>query len=299
MYGTPQFGRRGPGTYLTGAPLSRRRRGRRCGLGASSMGSLAAITPLDAAKQVFPNAPRSSSAGHNMATFNAIVASAQAGQMVDAQGAPAYVPGTGACAGANMLKPVLTSTVSGLALKFAPQAFVAGPIVGGIVLAIGALSAIFSVVFGHHAAAVKKEQSILCAAVPAANQSLQLIDEAISSGQATPQQAMDAIDSLVSGFRSAIAPILHGADPTVSGECNAACVMLSQLRAIALVKKSQYQDLADAQAAQAAAAAANPVAAAISPVTGAVQSVQAAVASAGLPAWLLPAAGFFVLWKFL
>jgi len=262
------------------------------------MGSLA---PIDAAKQIFPNAPRSSSAGHNMATFNQMVAAAQAGQVVDASGGPAYIPGTGACAGASLVKPTVANTAGGIALSFVPTAFAAGPVVGAIVLAGAAIAKVFGFIFGHHAAAIRKEQSILCAAVPAANQSLQIIDQALSSGQVTPQQAMDAIDSLVSGFRSAVAPIIHGADPTVSGECNAACVMLSELRAVALVKKSQYQDLADSQA----KATANPVAAAIAPISSALEPIIGPVSSAvskvststGIPTWLLYTAAGVLLKK--
>lgn len=276
------------GAYLFSSPLSRRRVRR---------GGLGALAPIDAAKQIFPNAPRSSSAGHNMATFNQMVAAAQAGQVVDASGGPAYVPGTGACAGASLLKPTVANTAGGIALSFVPAAFAAGPVVGAIVLAGAAIAKVFGFIFGHHAAAIRKEQSILCAAVPAANQSLQIIDQALSSGQVTPQQAMDAIDSLVSGFRSAVAPIIHGADPTVSGECNAACVMLSELRAVALVKKSQYQDLADSQA----KAAANPVAAASSalePIIGPVSSAVSKVsASTGIPTWLLYTAAGVLLKK--
>jgi hypothetical protein len=256
------------------------------------LSSLGALDPAAATEQIFPQARVKGGAGHNAATRSQILSSAQAGQMVNAGGAAAYVPGSGDCAGVSLLKPAITGTVGSLALKFIGPAFAAGPIVGGIVVAIAGISELFTAIFGHHAAAVKKERSILCAAVPAANQSLQLVDQAIQAGQATPDQAPAALDNIVSGFQQAVQPIIHGADPMASGECNAACVMLSELRAIVLMKKSQYADLAAQQAA-------NPVGSALAPFTGAVQSAQAAVASAGLPAWLLPAAGFFLVWKLL
>ena len=178
--------------------------------------------------------------------------------MLNASGSPAYVPGSADCAGVSLVKPALTSTVSGLALKFLPQAAAAGgPIVGAVVVAIAGISELFSVIFGHHARAVAKERSILCAAVPAANQSIELIAQAVSAGQASPAQAIAALDQVVSGFQSAVSSIIHGADPMSSGECNAACVMLSELRAIVVVQKSQYQDLIAAQSAPVSSAAAS------------------------------------------
>jgi hypothetical protein len=289
MYGTPQFVRRGPGTYLTGAPLSSRVKSRR---------ALSALDPVAAAKQIFPNAPRSSSPGHNMDTFNYIVSAAQDG-FTDPKLLPAL------CSGGRppgMAKPVVFQTTGGIAMKFAPTAFAAGPIVGGIVLAGAAILAVFGHIFGHHAAAVKKEQSVLCAAIPAAQDAMSVIDQAVSSGQVTPDQAIAALDNVVAGFRQAVAPIIHGADPTVSGECNAACVNLSQLRAAVLVKQSQYADLAAQQAAQQAAKAAADAQFAANPAVGvatALAPLEVAATSMGLPAWLVPAAGFLVLWKFL
>jgi hypothetical protein len=286
MYGTPQLARNGPGTYCLGAALSPRRRRLR------HFSALGALTAQQATEQIFPAAKERSGAGHDAQTYNEILASANAGQILAFGGYVAYVPGGTDCAGVNLAKPALTGTVGSLALKFVPQAFAAGPVVGGIVLAIGSIATIFSAIFSHHAAAVAKERSILCAAVPAANQSLQLIDQAIQSGQATPDQAPAALDNMLSGFQQAVQPIIKGADPTSSGECNAACRMLSCLRAIVLLKKSQYQDLAAQQAA-------NPVGTSLAPITGAVQSVEAAASSAGLPTWVVPAAGFFLLWKLL
>jgi hypothetical protein len=264
--------------YLSGRAASKTRR--------SNMGRyllLGALTPDQAAEQVFPAAKVRGGAGHNQQVRDSIVASVAAGQILSG-GQPAY--SSCAATGSGMLKPAILSQASGFSLKFAPQAFAAGPIVGGIVVAVGALTALFSHIFAHHAQAVRKEQSILCAAVPAANQSLQLIDQAVSSGQATPQQGIDAMSSLLAGFGAQVAAIRKGADPTSSGECNAACVMFSELRAIVAEKSSQYQDMAAAQA----AAAANPAAAA----AGAVSS---AAATLGIPPWALYAAGGLLLWK--
>ncbi len=216
---------------------------------------LGALTPDEAAKQVFPNAPRSPNAGHNMETFNQIVASVRGGRMTAGSGD--YVPGTPSCAaasgGGQSGNVKLAQTASGLALtginiaaltSATVMAAVGGAVVlGAATMGIGALIGLFPMLFGHHAAAVRKEQSVLCSAVPAANNYLEIIDQAVRSGQATPQHGIEALNSLLNGFNSAVASIRHGSDPTVSGECNAACVMATELHAIVLEKSSEYQDL--------------------------------------------------------
>lgn len=207
---------------------------------------LGAITADAAARTVFPNPPASPNAGHNMATFDSIVAAANSGQM-----SPAYLPGTSDCANVTLgPRAILTkgpTAAGGLLLKIGAAS--GNP----IVLAIGAAATIagivFSAIFGHHAKAVARERSILCAAVPAANQTLQVVDEAIAAGQFTPQNGIDALNAMLGGFAQQVASIQHGADPTAKGECNAACVMLSQLRAIVARKISEYQDLQTAAAA--------------------------------------------------
>jgi hypothetical protein len=190
---------------------------------------LGAMDPATAAAQII-----GSDSHVNASSRAAIQASAQAGQMLNANGQPAYIPGTGDCSavnGSGMLKPALTSTAGGLALKFAGAAGPAAP----AVMAIGGILEVFGAIFAHHAAAVKKEQGTLCAAVPAANQALQVIDEAVASGATTPQQAISALQSLPGQFQSEVSGIYN--------DCNAACVMTKELQAICAVKVSQYQDL--------------------------------------------------------
>lgn len=242
---------------------------------------LGALSPEDATEQIFPQARVGSGPGHDATTRGYILSSAQAAASNSGAFTTAYQPGSSGCAGVSLAKPLLTGTVGGLALKFAPQAFAAGPIVGGIVLAVAGISELFSVIFGHHAAAVAKERSILCAAVPAANQSLELIDQAVQNGQATPQDAIAALSAVVAGFRQAVGPIIKGADPT-SSQCNAACENLSELRAYVLVKQSMYQDMISASSSSL-------------PAVGA--SVSRAVAS--IPSWLLWAAGAYLAWELL
>jgi len=208
---------------------------------------LGAITPEQAAESIFPRAKITKAAGHNQGIFDGLASAAGAGYL------NAALPAL--CAGGRppgMVAPALVNTASGMAMKFVGPAFGAGPIVGSIVLAGALLSKVFGAILQHHAAAVKREQSILCAAVPAANDALSTIDQVLAAGQSTPQQASDALDQVVSGFSQATSAIRKGADPASSGECNAACVWLSALRAVVALKKSQYQDLAVQQTQQAA-----------------------------------------------
>jgi len=225
---------------------------------------LGALSPADATNVVFPTAKIKSGAGHNQSIWDVIQKSAAAGQMVDQAGNPGYIPGTNECAAAqgvasgaqNDMK--LVSTGAGLALSGVQVGLLAtgtalGPVTLGVSVAVSAIVGLFSVLVNHHAQAVQKEQSTLCSAVPAANNYLKIIQQAVSSGQASPQDAMSALDSLLSDFESNVSSIRQGSDPTSSGECNAACVMQSELHAIVLVMKSQLQDLIDAENATPAA----------------------------------------------
>lgn len=266
--------------YLSGRASSKSRR---------SMGRyyLSAITADQATESIFPAAAVKTSAGHNLATRNLMVQAVQAGQLLDPSGVAAYSQNKDCSASGQSTNVKLAQTASGLALTGTSIGLTAAGTVTAAALApwtlgISAIIGLFPIIFGHHAAAVKKEQSVLCAAVPAANNYLQVIDQAVSTGQQTPAQGMAALDSLVTDFRSQVSSIMHGNDPTSSGECNAACVMLSQLRAIVAFKKSQYQDLATAS----------------STPTGEVSTAVAqAAASAGIPSWALYAAGGLLLWK--
>jgi hypothetical protein len=215
---------------------------------------LGALTPEAATEQVFPASRVTGAAGHNAAAGAQILASAAAGQMLNASGGPDYIPGTAQCAaaagssGPNNLQLVQTS--SGLALTGVSIGLVAAGTVTAATLApftmgISAIIGLFPLIFGHHAQAVKKEQSVLCSAVPAANNYLQIIDQAVQSGNATPAQAIAALNSLYSDFGSQVSSIRQGTDPGSSGTCNAACVEQAKLHAIIVEKISAYQDLAN------------------------------------------------------
>lgn len=221
-----------------------------CGCDCGHLGVLEALTADQAVETIFPQAKVRGGAGHNAQVRSLMVQAVNAGEMLDPSGAPGYSQaGDCAAAGASATaqKLSLAAGAGGIGLQLVAKAgmIAAGP-AGWIALGVSSIVGIFSTILNHHAQAVKKEQSILCSAVPAANNYLSIIDQGVSQGMATPQDAIRALDSLVADFEGSVSGIIHGADPTSSGECNAACVMLSQLRAIVAEKKSMYQDLASA-----------------------------------------------------
>ncbi len=207
---------------------------------------LGAITADQAAQQAMPKNTIRNTPGFTQAVYQEIVNAAQTGQFTDYNAQAKSCLGLPSGSGAQMLQ--LASTGSGLALQGAVTAglVAAGPATFGITIAIAGITALFSTIFNHHAAAVAKENRILCASGPAANNYLQIIDQAVQMGKATPQQAIDALHSLLSDYKSTVAPILKNS----SSACNAACVELKELTAIVAYKVSLYQDMAAAAAAQ-------------------------------------------------
>src|SRR5580704_16337991 len=175
MYGTPQFARRRGGSYLRGAPLSRHARRR-----LQRFSGLGALTADQAVEQIFPAAQVKTSAGHNSAVRALMVQAVQTGQLIDATGSPAYIPGTADCAASGVSATQVTLTsIAATAGKLAPLTGPAAP----FVLIGAAIAGLFGAILGHHQAAVRKEQSVLCSAVPAANNYLNLIDQAVQTGQ--------------------------------------------------------------------------------------------------------------------
>jgi len=248
---------------------------------------LGALSPTDAANQVFPSSKVTKTAGQNQAAWDLLESSASHGEIVDNYGSPEYTPGTAECAAAGGTgqsgNVKLAQMAGGLALTGINTAAVlssslmaavgGAAILGAATMGIGAIIGLFPLLFGHHAAAVKKEQSVLCPAVPAANNYLQIIVSAVQNGQSTPQTAIQALDSLVSDFESSVSSIVKGSIGT--GTCNAACLAIAQLQAIVVEMQSQYQDQIDAAntAASAVAAGTSQVLPASTPNTTAAAAV--------------------------
>jgi hypothetical protein len=207
-------------------------------------GGLGAITADEAAAQAMPKNTIRGKAGFTQAVYDGIVNAAQTGQFTDYNAQARSCVDQQSTTKQQVLS--LVGTGSGLALQGAVTAglIAAGPATFGITIAIAGITALFSTIFNHHAAAVARENRILCASGPAANNYLQIIDQAVQEGKATPAQAVQALHSLLSDYTSTVQPIIKNN----SGQCNAACVELKELTAIVAYKSSVYQDMANAPA---------------------------------------------------
>jgi hypothetical protein len=118
--------------------------------------------------------------------------------------------------------------------------------------AVSAALSIFSTLRSKHAAAVKRENSVLCSAATESNKILADLDNMYRSGQITNAQAVGVLDILVSEFRKAIVPIAK--------QGNASQWKLAQL--IALV---EHRKRFDYRTEQPLGSPANPVPATTAP----------------------------------
>ncbi len=97
------------------------------------------------------------------------------------------------------------------------------PIVGSI---LSTITSVLSGIFAHHAQAVAREQSTLCAVIPQVNAFLDQIDQAYTLGQLSGPQAVQALETIYTQMNQGLAAIEK---PT---GCNASCVYLRELRGI-------------------------------------------------------------------
>jgi hypothetical protein len=102
----------------------------------------------------------------------------------------------------STLKAQLTATIGSGAITAGKFATAANPIVGGALIAAGALLTGLSAIFGSHSKAVAAERGTLCAAVPMANAFLQQLDQYLAAGQVTAQTAAQGLQQLQSSFAS-------------------------------------------------------------------------------------------------
>lgn len=245
---------------------------------------LRGISADDAASQVMPKSTIRSTAGFRQADYNNIVQAAANGNFVS------FNPS--GCSGVTPSGARIVSTVGGLALTGLSAGFaaagvaasIAGPVTAGASLLVG----LFTSLFNHHAQAVKREQQTVCASVPAASDSLKAIDQAVQAGTISPEQGIEALQNLLSGFQQTVAPIIK----SDSSHCNAACIWVKQLSAIVLKKSSDYQDLAAEQSAAALPASSGATGTQGSAATATITGGQVSGLS-NVPAWawLAAAAG--------
>lgn len=213
---------------------------------------LGAITADQAAAQVMPKSSIRSTAGFTQTVYNDIMAAAQSGQF------QAFNPSgcSGVSAGGSIKLATMASglALTGLQIGLTTSGLISAAALAPWTMGISALIGLFPVFFQHHAAAVALEQKTICAAVPAAENYLQVIEQAVQSGQIDPAHGIASLQSLLNDFTSQMSSIMKNS----SSQCNAACVWVKELTAIVAYQSSAYQDLASSQ---------NPPQAAPTPVT--------------------------------
>jgi hypothetical protein len=284
------------GSGLRGPAPRRRRRLLHMGF----MGQDATLTPQQAVTQAQSGFSNLNPADWNNPTFLAAVYQNVANGNIPTASFSA------ACAGIIAANPDLTLTqaagsIAGAttgSLATAAAGTTAGAVLGAATFGIGVVVAIVSLIFAHHAAAVKAEQNYGCVAIAGFNNSMAAINEGVASGQIAPADAVTALNTVYSQFQSTVAPSY-----STSPYCSADCEAQLQVKASVLYWQSQYQAMADAAASAAAPAATAPTAAQIAAnpllaVTAPVQNaVATAAASTGLPAWMIWALGGFLLYE--
>lgn len=97
------------------------------------------------------------------------------------------------------------------------------PISKGI---LSGISTIFGVFGAHHAQAVKTEQATLCDVATTYNGYASAIEQAVASGQLTPEDASQALGQIVTS--------LSGELSQIAKDCNAACGFKYALQALLL-----------------------------------------------------------------
>lgn len=130
----------------------------------------------------------------------------------------------------------------------------AGVLTGPATLGIGtavslAVSGIESI-FAHHAQAVANEQSTICAVVNYFNPLVKALDQAVASGQITPDQG-------VTYMRQVTQQAINGLQG-IYKKCNAACYFIGYLRAHADFASSLYPILSPTPSGLAAQAPGTP-----------------------------------------
>jgi hypothetical protein len=171
----------------------------------------------------------------------------QSGGVVDTQDAKLALSAAAGVSGAAITAlGGVTSAAATLGVSVA--ALNAIPIVG----TIASLAILpFAIIFAHHAAAVAAEQGDICSCTAEINQWLDLIDQAVASGQILPDDGVSYIHQLETQYDQCLSPI----SASCHGDTNAACDYKATMRCMVLLRQWMYQ-----QSAQPAAVAAPPIA---------------------------------------
>ena len=92
--------------------------------------------------------------------------------------------------------------------------------------------------FAHHGAAVAKEQTALCTAVPEFDANLASIETALKSGAISATDADAYVDQAVQNFDTEVSGIAQESGNT----CNAGCVMRYEVQAVGQEVKEKFQN---------------------------------------------------------
>lgn len=216
---------------------------------------------------------------------------------------PPYGPD---CSGQSTSNMSLVNMASGIGLSAAGAttgimvathviSAVTGAVLGAATLGIGALISVIAMIFEHHAAAVRRDLTFGCSALPAVNNAFAVINKAVQSGQTTPAAAAQALDQIYSEYQSA-----GGAAINDNPWCNSNCELGVILKGMVLYWKAQYAAMA-ATAPQSGAVASGEG----TPAGPAAVAATAAASSAATPSgtssfpWLLALLGLGAAWAFL
>lgn len=233
--------------YRLDNPVARRR----VRLGSPRLASLAFLgattsTPPEAASSASAAAAMQSlNIPQNDAYYNWTLDAIEQGELPDYE--PGVLTGTavqfqGGTAGCSSnetssSKAALVSAIGGAGTGVTSALATAGVITAPVLplsLALLGASAIISGIaslFNHHAQAVAKERGTLCAAVPAANASLQQLSEYYVAGQISAATYVQGLNQTLSQFQSFTSAISSSVNWT-GGTCNEGCIYNRALKGI-------------------------------------------------------------------
>jgi hypothetical protein len=190
-----------------------------------------------------------------------------------------------------------------------------GTILGAATMGVGLIISVIAMIFQHHAAAVSRDLAFGCSAIPAVNNALAVVQQAVATGAATPADAANSLAEVYSQYMSA-----GGASGSISGPgsipgsgaainkdpyCNSNCELSIIVLAMVLYWSAQFEAQASQQATQAAevsgssalpasVAPSAPVSQGGSTVPQILASPAAAISS--IPAWGWVLGGLAALW---
>jgi hypothetical protein len=127
----------------------------------------------------------------------------------------------------------LALSVAGqIATKVGSSVASAIPFIG---TAVSGIVGLFSAISAHHAAAVQRDSNAYNTGLSTAENYLAIIHDAVGSGQSTPEEGINALDSMYSDFLRFTAPARNN-----KPYCNSVCEAKIQLNAVVIYWKAFY-----------------------------------------------------------